>query len=287
MDVRRLIYLLMIVTVAYPIVNKLSFNPARLISAERTYQVIEGVSVQPGEVALFWLDFGPGTAAENRPQALVILEHLFRRRIPVVLLSQTPQAEGFLTSLPQEVATRLEREQPGQTWRYGEAWVNVGFRPGGAYFMQALVDADNISAVLGRDVTGMPVAQYAPFKSIGGVEHVKLVAEVTGSVGTLDAIIQFFQKGSYRPTLVHGCTSITIPEANNFLDSKQLQGLLEGVSGAAWYSEISKRLHPASDNSDLLATNTALGVAQMMIILLVFAGNIGSVVKWWRRRYGA
>ncbi len=158
--------------------------------------------------------------------------------------------------------------------------------------MQSLVNATDISNLLGRDVTGMPLVQYPAFKSIGGVEHVKLIAEVTGSVGMIDSIIQFFQKASYRPTVVHGCTSITIPEANNFLDSKQLHGLLEGVSGAAWYSEIQRRLHPQSENADLLATNTALGVAQLMIIALVVAGNlsplvrrvVGPVIERWRGR---
>jgi hypothetical protein len=90
-----------------------------------------------------------------------------------------------------------------------------------------------------------------------------------------DTVVQFFQKKGYRPTLVHGCTSITIPEAYIFLDSGQLNGLLEGIAGAAWYSEVLRRNFPLSDNSKLLVTNTALSAAHIMIILLIIAGNIG------------
>jgi hypothetical protein len=93
--------------------------------------------------------------------------------------------------------------------------------------------------------------------------------------------VQFFQKKGYRPTLVHGCTSITIPEAYIFLDSGQLQGLLEGIAGAAWYSEVLKKNFPQSDNTKLLVTNTALSAAHIMIILLIVAGNIAP----WLLRY--
>jgi hypothetical protein len=264
----------MILAVGLPIVFGISQKPSRLVSAERMYDVVEQVRVQPGEVAMVWFDFGPNTIAENEPQAQVLIEHLFRRRIPVVLLSQYQQAERFLTKIPNEVAKRLEAEMPGQQWRYGEAWVNAGFRPGGAIFIQSMVNATDVSKFLGRDVNGMPISHYPSFSTIGGVERVKLVGEITGLVGVFDNIIQFFQKNEYRPTIVHGCTSITIPEAYIFLDSGQLKGLLEGIAGAAWYSEVLKQHFPSSENKELLVTNTALSAAHIVLIALIVVGNI-------------
>jgi hypothetical protein len=283
---RRLIYLLMILAVGLPIVFGISQKPSRLVSAERMYDVVEKVQVQPGEVAMIWLDFGPNTIAENEPQAQVLIEHLFRRRIPVVLLSQYQQAERFLTRIPNEVAKRLEAEMPGQQWRYGEAWVNAGFRPGGAIFIQSMVNAADVSKFLGRDVNGMPISHYPAFSAIGGVERVKLVGEITGLVGVFDNIIQFFQKNEYRPTIVHGCTSITIPEAYIFLDSGQLKGLLEGIAGAAWYSVVLKEHFPNSENKELLVTNTALSAAHIVLILLIVLGNIVPLFQRRRANHG-
>lgn len=276
---RRIIYLVMIVAVVIPIIFEFSWSPSRLVSAERMYEVVEGVQVDPGEVALVWLDFGPGTIAENKPQAEVVIEHLFRRRVPVVVLSQYQLAESVLTSIPTEIASRLEREMPGQSWRYGDAWINAGYQPGGAQMMQNLAAANDLSKYFARDVNGMPFTHYPKFASIGGVENVKLVAEVTGLVGVFDTIIQFFQKSGYKPTIVHGCTSITIPEAYIFLDSKQLHGLLEGVAGAAWYSEVLKQHHPKSKNDELLVRNTALIIAHVVLILLIVAGNVVGFVR--------
>ncbi len=283
---RRLIYLAMILAVAVPLLLGASRSPSRLVSAERMYDVVDTLDAKPGEVALVWLDFGPGTLAENEPQAQVLLEHLFRRRIPVVLLSQYQQAEAALQRIPKEVAERLEAELPGERWSYGDAWVNGGFRPGQSIFIQALVNAPDVSKFLGRDVNGMPITHYPRFAAIGGVEHVKLVGEVTGLVGVFDNIIQFFQKGGYRPTVVHGCTSITIPEAYIFLDSGQLKGLLEGIAGAAWYSEVLKRHYPKSDNSRLLAVNTALSSAHVVLIGLIILGNVVALWQRARRRDG-
>jgi hypothetical protein len=284
MEVRRIVYLLMILAVAVPVLFGLSQPPSRLVSAERMYDVVENVKVQPGEVAMVWFDFGPSSIAENEPQATVLLEHLFRRRIPVIVISQYQQAESFLRRIPEEVAARLERENPGQSWRYGEAWVNAGYKPGSAIFIQALVNSPDVSKFLGRDVSGMPIASYPSFASIGGVERIKLVGEITSLIGVFDTIIQFFQKSGYRPTIVHGCTSITIPEAYIFLDSGQLQGLLEGIAGAAWYSEVLKKNFPGSDNTRLLVTNTALSMAHLMIILLIVAGNVAPYVGRLLRR---
>jgi hypothetical protein len=202
----------------------------------------------------------------------------------VLLLSQYAQAERFLVSIPKEVAARLEREMPGQSWRYGEAWVNGGYRPGGAIFMQSLASAPDIAKFLGRDVGGMPIVQYPRFATIGDLNGIRLVGHVTGLTGVFDSIVQFLQKGDYRPTLVHGCTSITIPEAYIFLDSGQLNGLLEGIAGAAWYSEVLKSYHPASENRDLLVTNTALSAAHIVLIGLIIVGNLIPLFSRQRRR---
>lgn len=281
---RRLIYLLMIVAVAAPVLFGVSQAPSRLVSAERMYDVVERLEFKRGNVAMVFMDFGPNTLAENEPQATVLLEHLFRRRIPVIVLSQYQQAESFLRRIPLEVAGRLEKEMPGERWRYGEAWINAGYKAVPTVFMQSLAKTPDVSKFLGRDVTGMPIVNYPNFAAIGALEGVRLVGEITGLVGVFDTVVQFLQKDGYRPLLVHGCTSITIPEAYIFLDSGQLRGLLEGIAGAAWYSEVLERNFPQSDNLKLLVTNTALSAAHIVIIALIILGNVAPFISRRLRR---
>ena len=284
-DSRRVIYLVMIVAVAIPVLLKFSFSPARMVSAERMFKVIQEAEVKPGEVAMVWLDFGPGTIAENQTQAEVIVEHLLRRRIPMILIAQYQQAESFLKSIPRDIALRLEKEYPGEVWRYGEDWINVGYKPVANLFIQSLAATQDVSTLLAKDVNGSALTGFPKFAKIGGIEHIRLVAEVTGLQGVFDNIIQFFQKDGYRPLVVHGCTSITIPEAYIFLDSGQLNGLLEGISGAAWYSSLLKKEFPTRANDTTLVRNTAIGVAQVVILLLIVAGNVVSIVSRLRRKH--
>jgi len=281
---RRIVYLVMILAVAVPVLLRAALPPSRMVAAETTYKVIEELPIGTGDVAMIWFDFGPNTIAENEPQAEVIIEHLFRRRIPIVLISQYQQAEAFLNRIPRDIAKRLSKEKSGETWSYGKDWINVGFQPGQAIFMQALAKSENITNFLGKDVQGTPISQFPPFSQMKGLESIKVVGQITGLVGTFDNIIQYFQKDGYRPKVIHGCTSITIPEAYIFLDSGQLNGLLEGIAGAAWYSQVLSKANPGRANDVALVRNTALGVAHVVLILLIVAGNVAGFMQRGGRR---
>jgi hypothetical protein len=267
----RLIYLFVILSVLVPIVARYTIMPARLQAAEKMYQLVE---TTPQGLALVFLDYGPSTKAENVPQSEVLIEHLMRRRIPMAVFTQTPLGESFADSVPRQIAERLAKEFPGQRWRYGEDWVNLGFKPGGALFLQALAKSDDLVEFLGKDAAGTSVKQFKVFEGVRNLGDVKLVAEFTGLGGMFDRYIQFMQRKGYVPPLVHGCTSITIPESYIYLDSGQLKGLLEGLSGAAWYSQLLRNAYPDREPDEALVSNTALGISQLTILFLIALGNI-------------
>jgi hypothetical protein len=272
---RYIIYILIISSVAFPIITKYSFTPSRMKMAEKAFELVEKIDLnEKKSIALFFMDFGPSTKAENEPQSEVILEHLFRKRIPVVLYTQTPQGESFLKEIPDRIIKRLKKEYPEKSWKYGEDWVNLGYQPGKSLFVQGLAKSKDLPKYFGKDVFGKVVSRLPIMEGIKTIHDVSLVAEFTGLVGLLDTYIQFLQTTSYTPPILHGCTSITIPEAYIFLDSGQLRGLLEGLSGAAWYSEQLKLKFPKREPDTALVTNTALGIAQLTLLLLIIAGNL-------------
>ena len=116
------------------------------------------------------------------------------------------------------------------------------------------------------------------FKGVKTLDNIALLGEFTGLVGVFDRYIQFFQKKEYRPKFVHGCTSITIPEAYIYLDSQQLDGLLEGIAGAAWYSDLLKQHYPKREPDRSSAINTMLGIAHLIIIFFIIVGNLGMLL---------
>lgn len=282
---RRIVYLVMLIAIAIPLLTKLTLTPSRKVKAEEMFAHLDALTAVPGEVAFVWMDFGPNTKAENALQAEVIVEHLMRKRIPVIVGSFYQLAESFLATLPQEISDRLEKEFPGEHWDYGQDWINIGYRPAPSIFLPQLSKSNNITATLQKDVNGLPLSQYKRFADIKDIKSVKLVAQITGLVGMFDAYIQFLQNENYRPPLVHGCTSITIPEAYIFLDSGQLTGLLEGFAGAAWYSEIMRRKFEGRQPDPAIVANSTLGVAHLVIISMIAIGNIVEFTRYRRNRH--
>lgn len=274
---RRIIYLLVLLSLAVPLVKNYSLPAAKMDAAQKLFDVIDTLSPGPSDVALVAMDFGPSILAENGPQTEVIIEHLMRRRIPVALFSVYPQAAPFLVTIPEKVAKNLEIEIPDQSWEYGTDWVNLGYRPGGALTVQAVPKSENLVELFGKDARGNSLKDLPAFQGVKTLKNIVFLAEITGLVGVFDTYIQFFQNKEYRPLFGHGCTSITIPEAFIYLDSGQIKGLLEGFAGAAWYSTLLKRKYPnrATDES-LMIVNTGIGVAQLVIVFLIILGNIAS-----------
>ncbi len=275
----RWIYILILLTIGIPIGFKLALPPARMPVAEKLFSVVDNVSNEKG-VAFVAFDYGPGTSAENLPQSQVILEHLFRKRVPVFIFSLTPISEPFLRSVPEDVAKQLEKET-GESWQYGKDWVNVGYRPGGGLFIQTLAKSPNIPEFLGKDVKGAPLSSYPISTRVSTIKDISFLGEFTGLVGMFQTYVQYFQADGYVPIFGHGCTSITIPEAYIYLDSGQLNGLLEGLAGAAWYSDLLRDKYKDREPDRALVSNTALGVAQLVVLGLVVLGNI---VGWKQRR---
>jgi hypothetical protein len=203
---RRLIYLVLFVALSVPLLFKYSVPPARMQSAERLFNVIDGLEIKPPEIAFVALDLGPSTKAENEPQSEVVVEHLMRKRVPLALFSIYYQAESFLESIPERVARRLMREMPGQVWEYGKDWVNLGYRPGAAGLVQGIPKSDNLAELFAEDARGNKLSELPAFREVRTLRQIKILAEFTGLYGVLDTYLQFFQREDYRPVFVHGCT---------------------------------------------------------------------------------
>lgn len=270
MSSKNIIYLLVFLTVAIPIWLNLSIRPIELKAAGNMYKLLEGLPKE--KLAVLSLDYTPSTIAENEPQFEVLFEHLLRRKIPVVLMTTIPLASPFLRSSSDKVFTRLKAEN--LEFKYGTDYVTLGYRPARHLFLQALAKSSDITKFLNNDFNGNSLDKYPIFRNKKTIKDISFVGNVTGIVGVFDSFVQFLTTEDYKPLLGHGCTSITIPDAYIYLDSGQLSGLLEGISGASWYSKLLDDNYPQRLTDGSKAINTALGFAQGLIILLILVGNI-------------
>lgn len=283
---RRVIYAFVVLALSVPLLLEYSVPPAQMEAADTLYEVVEGLEPDKNSVALVAFDFGPNTKAENQPQAEVVIEHLMRRRIPVGVFSLYSLAEPFLKTVPQEIASRLEKEFPNEKWVYGVDWVDLGYRPGWSIFVQNLAKSENLVETFLRDSKGNALKDLPAFKNVRTLRDVIFFGEFTGLSGAFDTYVQFFRTKDYKPKFGHGCTSITIPEAFIYVDSGQLDGLLEGIAGAAWYSQRLKDAFPNRPTDSSAVLNTSLGVAHLVIIFFILLGNAAVFFKPKKKRSG-
>ena len=272
---RRIIFVLVLICVGLPLIFGVAIKPVRMEAAEQLYKLVGNLPVEPGKVAFVGADFGPNSKAENATQTEVVVEHLMRRRIPILMFSVYALAEPFLESIPKRVAERLMLEDPQASLSYGKDWVNLGYRPGSFILIRGISSSKNLAEFFEVDARGNKLSDLPIFEKVAGFESISLLTEFTGLTGVFDTYVQFFQSKEHKPRVGHGCTSITIPEAFNYRDSGQLHGLLEGISGAAWYSELLNKEYSKRVPDEAALINTSLGVAHLVIIGLIILGNLG------------
>lgn len=278
---RRIIYLFVAFCLAVPILMNVVLKPAPMATAEAFYAAVEKLENNNGKIVLVSSDWGPGTMAENRPQTYLAIEHLMRKRIPFALISVYTLAVPFLREIPRDVASRLEKEMPGEKWTYGKDWINLGYRPGGIIMIQGLAKAADLHEVLKIDANSTPIEDLPLMEKVKTIDDIMMLMEFTGLVGVFNSWLQYFQ----GPPFVYGCTSITIPEAFIYYSSKQIIGFFEGIAGAAWYEVLLTEHYPTrSAETVAIRVNTGLSYAHLVVIGFILLGNVGLLIRRIKRR---
>ncbi|NMC63296.1 MAG: hypothetical protein GYA55_09025, partial [SAR324 cluster bacterium] len=158
---RRIIYIVLLVAIGFPIATGWTVKPARLPAGEKLFKVVESINTEKPSLSLIAMDFGPGTHAENQPQTEVIVEHLLRKRLRFAVFSIVAISEPFLNTIPEHVIKRLMKENANEKWEYGVDWVNLGYKPGGELFIQALARSDNLAEFFKKDAFGNELERLA------------------------------------------------------------------------------------------------------------------------------
>jgi len=276
---RRVIYLFIAISIAAPLIFKVVLPPAEMKTSDQYFEAIESLSNTDEKIVFVAADWGPGTQAENKPQTEVTIEHLMRKRVPFALISITPFATPFLKTVPLEVAEKLSKEMPGEKWLYGKDWVNLGFRPNASIMIQGIAKSKNILELLQTDANGAALDELPAMKKIRTLKDISMLVEITGLQGAMNIWVQFFQGDGYRPKMLHGCTSVSIPDAHIYLASGQIVGLFEGMAGAAWYDKLLSDKYSKREAGSAILQNTSLAIAQLVVIGLILLGNLGLLIR--------
>ncbi len=267
---RRWLFLLVFIGVAVPIILPIGLPVTTTASTRSAFEYVE--ALKPGDYVLISFDYGPSSAPENDPMAEAVMRQCFLKRIHVVICALYPLG-GLQLAI--NSITKVSAEFPDL--KYGEDYVNLGFKDGAAAVMKRM--GDDIVGAFPVDVRGTPLAQIPMMKGVRSLRQINVVVTVaTGIIGEYWITQAHQQSGT--PIIV-GPTAVGAPKYYAYLNAGQLVGMLSGMKGAAEYEKLLAARYPQlarfyGSTHAFTATKgmDAQTVIHFIIILFILIGNI-------------
>lgn len=225
----RLIYLLFAVVLAVAATRPIRGLPAPSPATEEVFAKV--ASLAPGSTLVMGFEFGSQSEGEVAEQAAAMLRHALSRNLKVVGIALTRGGEGSA----EELFRRILAEYPGKS--YGTDVVNLGFRSGGVAYLHALA-WDLRGVTLGVDSYGTDLAGMAAVGGLSGLSDVSLVAVFAPEWQVVKDYIAVIRDALGLP-LVAGSTSMGSVRLAPLVTQGRLDGMLDGLRGAAEYEVLS------------------------------------------------
>ena len=256
---RRWIYLLMAIAIAIPILKPMGL-PIRI--SDETQTVFDAInSLKAGDVLWIGGDYGPSSAPELSPMLMVMLHHAFKKNVKVVIYCMWNDGAQLVQPIGEKIAGTYNK-------KYGEDWINLGWKPQPDVVLRNMTD-DIVKAGI-NDFTGKPLGGYPLIQQVKKLDkqYVAFAVDLsTGSPGTSE-YLKYVREAKGIPLSV-GVTAVSAPGAMPYVRSGQYKGILNGMRGAAEYELLNKMPGPAVKGMD------AQSVGHFVILLLVILGNVG------------
>jgi hypothetical protein len=263
---RRWIFLAVWILVMIPLLFPLKLPIAPTARAMQYYEQIE--KLQPGDIVLLSADFDPASGPELIPMLRASLTQLCRKKVKIVGDCLWPGGPPLL----EQAFTEIARDE--FKYKYGEDYVNLGFKEGREAVMLAM--GNSIKGTFPSDFRGTAADKLPLMSKVNNLASVKLLVNVSaGYPGTKEWVQQ--TQSRFNLKIISGCTAVSAPEYYAYLQSGQLLGLLGGMAGAAEYEKMTGITGSATKGMD------AQSSVHLLVMLCILLGNMA---HWAARRLG-
>ncbi len=220
-------------------------------------------ALPPDKLIVIACDWEAGTKGECDPLTTAMMDYLMREGRPFAIFSLIAQGPELAQSIAEDLA-----RQHGV--KYGEAWINWGYRPNFATTLIAMMS--DLPGTIKTDIRGVDVTTYPMMRGLKSLKDAGLLYNVTGT-GILQLYIQFCS----GTALAQGCTAVVGPELYPYLQSGQIKGLLVGLGGAAQFETLTGFTDvngtPGGQGSRRMGSQS---LGHLLVMLLIVLGNLGA-----------
>ena len=276
---RRWIFLAMFVAVAAPIlwvgVTGKTFPEAPTPAVQGAFDAVE--SLPSGARVLISMDFDPASAGELQPMATAIVRHCVLRGHRICTMTLWPAGGPIIDGTMQDVLG----DRPD--YRYGEHWVNLGYRAGFEGVMKQM--NSRVSLAYATDVRQTPLERIPMLEGITGIADFDLLVSISAGYAGAKEWVQY----SVSPTLtgakplrfVAGSTGVQTPQLIPYYPN-QMAGILGAIKGAAEYEYLVNEAVRKADPSAVVPAKFQEAQRRMapqlfghvLMVALIVLGNV-------------
>lgn len=256
---RRVIYALMILTIAVALLNPVGLAIVPSGETQRVYDFID--DLPSGSVVYLGFDFSAGGIPELMPAAQSLIRQGFRKDLKFICAGMWVMA-GDMADMAFSIAAD---EFPDK--EYGVDWINVGYKPGGEVLLQKML-ASIYEAAVGRDHYGNDLNTLPLLNEVPTIKDADaLFIFVTGTPGEKQYIAHVTSR--HKIPMLISAISVSVPEIMPLIQAKQIHAGVLGMKGAAEYEVLVGNPGSATAGMDAQSFSHAL------IIVFIILGNVG------------
>ncbi len=263
---RRWIFLLMLLSVALPILFQLRFPEKPTPLTQATFEAID--NLPEGARVLLAFDFDPASEGELGPMATAFVRHCAEKRVRMYFVALWPVGVQMIDDAIQRV---IGTDFPELV--YGTDYVNLGFKSGGEGVIKVM--STDLRQLYTTDDRGTNIDSIPMAREVSNLHDFAMIINVSaGSPGTKEWV-QYAATPLDIP-MVAGCTGVQAPLFYPYVP-QQLPGLLAAIKGAAEYEKLVLDKYGGNDDARYQEGMRRMGpqlVAHLLMIALIIAGNI-------------
>lgn len=257
---RRVIYLLIFLAVAVPLLKPFNLPIDISPDAKRIYERVE--ALPEGSIVLVSFDYDPASRAEVHPMAEAMMEHCVRKKLKLVITALWPPGP----SMASEVFGKLHRTYKDLT--YGRDYVILGYLYGQTQGdPQVTAILQDITKAYPTDTRGNQTQDLPVIKQIRSARDYKFVINLSAGDPGIPAWVRQ-GVSAYGIELAGGATAVQAPNYLPYVKTGQMVGILGGLKGAAEYEKLVGKPGLGTSGMD------AQSVAHVVIMAFILLANI-------------
>lgn len=265
---RRWVYLSVAVMVMIPIIVPVHTPIGITPEAQQLFDTVE--ALPDGSTVMLTFDYYASATPETEPASRAALHHLFRKNCKVLTMTTIPLGGPSISErVTRDVAKDYDKV-------YGVDFVNLGFKPNYVAVLSGM--GSSIKAIYPTDNAGTPLEQLPMMDGINNYDEIEFIFIVSDN-----AIVDYWisiVNAQFHTPVGAAVTAVSAPKYFPFVASKQLDGLLGGMKGAAEYEILVGKSASAVKGMD------AQSLVHFLIIAMVLLGNFGYFMSRKKSRVG-